>query len=138
MGHQIIKQPNGLLGIFSDSVDYGAWLRWDMTPKQVKKYYARRAAKEAKESVGRVLEHVLADEPREAYYQFAYTFAEANAHAKLYHPNEGPEGPVDEKVLEDLRHPEPGVTLGIDGEEYDDSEPGGCAATQAYGATGCT
>jgi hypothetical protein len=106
MGHQVIKQPNGLLAIYSDGVD--AWLRWDMTPKQVEKYYARRAYKEAKQAAHRTVAAVMADNPREAYYQFTMTFAEANAHSRAGQGgDEGPEGPVDEALYQKLNNPPP-------------------------------
>lgn len=96
MGHQIVKQPNGLLAIFSDGVN--AWLRWDMTPHDVTEYYAERAAQSARESAARTVHKVMTDRPREAYYQFTQTFAELNAVAKAS-GSEVLDGPVDEDVL---------------------------------------
>jgi hypothetical protein len=105
MGHQVIKQPNGLLAIYSSGVD--AWLRWDMTPQDVEDYYVERAIRDTKESIERLLTPILADNPREAYYQFAMTFAEANAHSRAGQGgDEGPEGPVDEALMLELQHPE--------------------------------
>lgn len=114
MGHQIIKQPDGRLAIYSDGVDNGCWLRWDMSEEDVVEYYAERAAKSARESARRTVRHVVQDEPRKAYYQFTMTFAEANAHNKVWHGDQGPEGPVDEKTYWEETHPEPGVVLGRD------------------------
>ncbi len=106
MGHQIIKQPNGNLAIYSDGV--GAWLRWDMTPKQVEKYYARRAYKEAKRAAHEAVEAVMDDRPREVYAQFTMTFEEANAHSRAGQGgDEGPEGPMDEALYEELKNPPP-------------------------------
>jgi hypothetical protein len=103
MGHQIIKQPNGLLAIYSNGVD--AWVMWNMTPKQVVHYYAKRAAQSARESAQDAVNHVMADEPNKVYCQFTMTFAEANARSKAGQGgDDGPEGPVDEKLLEELRH----------------------------------
>jgi hypothetical protein len=101
VGHQITKQPDGRLAIFSDGVDGGCWLRWDMTPDEVVEYYAERAAESARESARRTVECVVNDEPRKAYYQFAETFAVLNATSK-YNGHEVLDGPVDEQKLRDL------------------------------------
>jgi hypothetical protein len=77
MGHQIIKQPDGLLAVFSSVTD--SWILYDATPEELGDYYAERAAQRAREDLARTLEHVLADEPRRAYHQFAMTFEEADA-----------------------------------------------------------
>lgn len=76
MGHQIIKQPDGKLAVYSSVVD--AWILVDASPEELLDYYAERAAKDARRDTQRVLDAVLADQPREVYYQFAMTFDEAN------------------------------------------------------------
>ena len=76
MGHQIIRQPDGKLAVFSSFVD--SWILMDATPEDLGDYYAEKAAEDARRGVARVLEHVLAGEPRKAYYQFTMTFEEAN------------------------------------------------------------
>jgi len=76
MGHQIIRQPDGKLAVFSSIVD--AWILMDATPADLEDYYAEKAAEDARQRTRKVLEHVLAGEPRKAYYQFAMTFDEAN------------------------------------------------------------
>src|ERR1017187_6678674 len=76
MGHQIIRQPDGLLAVFSSGVD--AWIRKDETPEGISDYYAERAARDARRSAEETISHVLAGEPDKAYCQFAMTFDEAN------------------------------------------------------------
>jgi hypothetical protein len=94
MGHQIIRQPDGLLAIFSSFTD--TWIVNDATPEDVADYYAEQAAREARRSVERILGHVLAGEPSKAYYQFALSFDEANAmsgeHGGEVLPVPAPEG----------------------------------------------
>jgi hypothetical protein len=81
MSHQIIKQPDGKLAVFSDNVD--AWILYDASPDEVVRYYEERAAKDARESAQRTVDLVLADQPRKVYYQFAMTFEEADAGAEV-------------------------------------------------------
>lgn len=76
MGHQIIKQPDGLYAIFSSFTD--TWIVYDATRQDVIDYYAEKAAKDARESAGRTLD-LIDENPRRAYYQFTMTFEEANA-----------------------------------------------------------
>jgi hypothetical protein len=76
MGHQIIRQPDGLLAVFSSFSD--TWIIEDASPEEILDYYAERAAEDARRSTQRTLDAVLAGGPREAYYQFAMTFGEAN------------------------------------------------------------
>lgn len=113
MGHQIVKQPDGRLAIFSDGVN--DWLRWDMTPHEVVEYYAERAAQSARESASRTVHYVMTDNPRKAYYQFTRTFAELNAVAKHGGSTDGPEGPVDEKTMLDLDNMVREFEMGTDG-----------------------
>jgi hypothetical protein len=97
MGHQIVKQPDGRLAVFSDGVD--AWIVWDATPEEIVEYYAERAAESARVSARRTVAAVMEDRAREAYYQFTRTFAELNAVHKATGQTEGPEGPVDQETL---------------------------------------
>lgn len=76
MGHQIIRQPDGKLAVFSSVVD--SWILSDATPEDLEDYYAEKAAEDARQSVRRIIGRVMAGEPRKAYYQFAMTFDEAN------------------------------------------------------------
>jgi hypothetical protein len=76
MGHQIIRQPDGKLAVFSSVVD--SWIIMDATPEDLGDYYAEKAAEDARRDVARVLEHVLSGELRKAYFQFVMTFDEAN------------------------------------------------------------
>lgn len=80
MGHQIIKQPDGRLAIFSSGVD--TWIMKDAEPGAVEDYYAMRAAEDARRSARETISHVLAGEPQKVYYQFTMTFEEADAIAR--------------------------------------------------------
>lgn len=103
MGHQIVKQPNGKLAIYSDGVS--GWLRSNMTVDDVAEYYAERAAKDARDSARKTAELVINDKARKAYYQFTETFAACNAHAKASGHEVLP-GPVDEKLYAELMNPD--------------------------------
>jgi hypothetical protein len=76
MGHQIIKQPDGLFAIFSSYTD--TWIVYDATRQDVIDYYVEKAREDAERGVTRILAAVEED-PRKAYYQFTMTFEEANA-----------------------------------------------------------
>lgn len=101
MGHQIVKQPDGRLAIFSDGNDGGCWIRWDMTVVEVGDYYAGRAADSARESALRTARLVSQDKASEAYYQFTETFDKLNATSK-YNGHTVLDGPVSQKRLDDL------------------------------------
>lgn len=75
MGHQIIKQPNGLFAIFSSNTD--TIIGWDYTEEDVLEYFAEQAAADARREVRMKLDHVKSDDARSAYYQFAKTWEEA-------------------------------------------------------------
>jgi hypothetical protein len=77
MGHQIIKQPDGRLAVFSSVVD--DWIIRDATQQELEDYYAGEAATKARKDTRRVCEAVLAGNARSVYYQFAMSFAEAEA-----------------------------------------------------------
>lgn len=94
MTHQIIKQPDGKLAIFSHGVD--SWIRGDMTAEDVGEYYASRAADNARASALETARAALAGEPGAGLGM--YTFAELNAIARK-HGHEPLPGPVDEKML---------------------------------------
>jgi hypothetical protein len=76
MGHQVIKQPDGLYAVFSSFSD--TWILVDATRDDLITYYGDRAAKDARDSTARLIDQVDED-PRNAYCQFAMTFEEANA-----------------------------------------------------------
>lgn len=83
MGHQIIRQPDGLLAVFSNSAGGGlrpgtdpeddnswadgCWILMGATQAELEEYYAERAAKSARESARQAIEAVLAGEPRMVY-----------------------------------------------------------------------
>jgi hypothetical protein len=98
MGHQVIKQPDGLYAIFSSFSD--TWIVYDAPRQEVIDYYAEKAAREARESTARLLDDVD-ENPRKAYCQFAMTFAEANAKSKA-HGGEVLDGPVDAELLAEM------------------------------------
>jgi hypothetical protein len=90
MGYQVIKQPNGGLGIFSGYVD--DWIVCDATPEEIiewcEKDAAESAARHARMELEiRILPAVLSDQPRKAYFQFAMTYDEAEALAVEVHGN---------------------------------------------------
>lgn len=76
MGHQIIRQPDGLYAVFSSFTD--TWIISDATREDLIGYYAERAARDARESAGRTID-LVDEDPRKAYCQFTMTFEEANA-----------------------------------------------------------
>lgn len=80
MGHQIIKQPDGRLAVFSSVVD--DWIITDATQRELEDYYAEEAAEKARKVTRRICEAVLAGNARKVYYQFAISFEEADALAK--------------------------------------------------------
>ena len=84
MGHQIIRQPNGLYAVFSSFTD--TWILNDATRDDLIGYYAEKAAKDARESTVRLLDDIDED-PCKAYYQFTMSFEEANA-ASVEHGGE--------------------------------------------------
>jgi len=98
MGHQVIKQPDGLYAIFSSFTD--TWIVYDATRQDVIDYYAEKAAREAREGTARLLDDVD-ENPRKAYFQFAMTFEEANAESK-HSGGKVLDGPLDEKLLAEL------------------------------------
>ena len=83
MGHQVIRQPDGLLAVFSSGVD--SWVLVDATAEELADWYAERAAVESRRETARILESVLAGQPREAYYQFAMTWEEAEETRRFQH-----------------------------------------------------
>ena len=100
MGHQIIRQPGGLYAVFSTGTD--RWIRWDQTRDDLIEWSADRAAKDARESMARLLDEVDQG-PEYAYTRtFALTFAKANAKSMLS-GGQVLDGPVDGGVLEESR-----------------------------------
>jgi hypothetical protein len=86
VGHQIIKQPDGLLAVFSSVTD--SFILADCNPAELLDYYAQRAAQQARKDTQRVLDAVEAGEPRKVYHQFAMTYDEA---VKLHRRHGGEE-----------------------------------------------
>ena len=75
MGNQIIRQPNGQFAIFSSITD--TIHVYDATAEEIEEYFVERAAESERQRVREILGHVIAGEPRKAYYQFAMTWDEA-------------------------------------------------------------
>jgi hypothetical protein len=80
MGYQVIKQPDGLLAIFSSYTD--TWAVYDATPEEVAEWFAGRAAATARSDAERIVGHVMAGNAREVYCQFAMSYEEANADSR--------------------------------------------------------
>lgn len=72
MGHQIIRQPDGLYAVFSSGTD--RWLAWDLTREQYIERRVDEAAREARTDAAWLLD---AMDGGEVYA--GYTFEEANA-----------------------------------------------------------
>jgi hypothetical protein len=77
MGHQIVRQPDGRLAVWSTGVD--DWVLYDCEPLDLLDYYAERAAAEARESAARTVKAVLDGDARSVYYQWTRTFDELQA-----------------------------------------------------------
>lgn len=77
VGHQIIRQPDGLLAVFSTVVD--DWVLTDATAAELEDYYAAKAADDARRRTREITDAVLAGEARKVYYQFTMTYDEAVA-----------------------------------------------------------
>lgn len=77
MGHQIIKQPDGQLAVWSSNVD--DWIVYDATADELVELYVSEAADRARQTIRETVTAVEADEPERVYYQFVMTFDEAQA-----------------------------------------------------------
>jgi hypothetical protein len=75
MGQQIIKQPDGRLAVFSSESD--TFILMDATPAEIIQWRAEQAAEAERKRTRRELGHVLSDNPRAAYFQFARTWQQA-------------------------------------------------------------
>ena len=106
MGYQMIKQPSGLIALFSSYND--SWVTWDLDAQGARDWFAARAAEGVPvdmPKVDRYIELVLADRAEEAYSRtWVLTFAEAQAHS-WHHGGEVLEGPVDADLLVELERP---------------------------------
>ncbi len=81
MGHQIIKQPDGKLCVFSSISD--EIILADATAEELADWYAERAAEDARRETKRLTDMVLAGEKR-PYFQFTMTYDEAvEKHRKM-------------------------------------------------------
>jgi hypothetical protein len=75
VGHQVIKQPDGRLAVFSSFTD--TFVVMDATPDEVVEWFVERQAEAERRRVRAILDHVMADNSRAAYFQFARTWDEA-------------------------------------------------------------
>src|ERR1017187_2252560 len=80
MGHQIIRQPDGKLAVFSTGVDSCGLM--DATAEDLRDYYAERAASDARRSADETISHGLAGDTDKVYCQFVMTFDEANQESR--------------------------------------------------------
>ena len=62
MGYQVIKQPDGMLAIFSSFTD--TWAVCDATAEEVVEWFVEDAVERARWNAQRVVGHVVNDEPR--------------------------------------------------------------------------
>jgi|SRR5215831_10800901 len=76
MGHQIIRQPDDKLAVFSSSTD--TWILFDVSPEELLDYYAEKAGEDARRQTQVTLDLVLSGQQTRAYYQFTMSFDEAN------------------------------------------------------------
>lgn len=75
MSQQIIRQPDGLLAVFSSVVD--AFVVTDVTPEELMEWRAGEAAEKAREDTRREIDRVL--NSVKPYAQFTLTWEEASA-----------------------------------------------------------
>lgn len=75
MGHQIIRQPDDRLAIFSTYTD--TIIVWDATADEVMQWFVDLAVERTRRDVGRLLENVEGGTPEKVYHQFAMTWDEA-------------------------------------------------------------
>ena len=101
MGHQIVKQPDGRLAIFSDGTNTGGWVVYDATPDEVVEWFAERAAQGARDTYRREVARVLAGDDLRLPGGKLYPFAVLNAYNKA-DGRDGPDGPVDEKTYAEV------------------------------------
>lgn len=88
MSHQIIKQPDGLLAVFSTVVD--AFIITDATPQELEDWYAEQVADEARKRTRWLLGRLQELGAQEVYGRRAYDWSEA---ARL-HQEHAPETPL--------------------------------------------
>jgi hypothetical protein len=95
VARQIIKQPDGLFGVFSSTVD--DWLATDCTADEVEELFAEEMGRDMARRLAdlrRKIALVAAGNARKAYYQFAMTYDEACELAKDRRGEEDPETPA--------------------------------------------
>jgi hypothetical protein len=72
MGYQVIKQPNGLLCIWSSYSD--EIVASDGGPEEIINWFADLAARESKITTERVVNAVINNDAKSVYYQFTKTW----------------------------------------------------------------
>ena len=95
MGHQIIKQPDKLYGIFSTHSD--RWVAVDCVAEEAIDFFVQKAAREARERAYKAIQSVARDNASKVYAQFTKTFEEANAIHNESHEPMFDEGHFDKK-----------------------------------------
>lgn len=83
MGHQVVKQPDGHLAVWSTETD--DWVLLDADPVDVLDYFVGLAAADALRSTQQVLDAVLGGEPRRVYFQFTRTYEQLETERKRRH-----------------------------------------------------
>ena len=95
MGHQIIKQPNGKLALWSSVVD--DFIMLNATEQHIIDYYLEKEKAKIQASVRATV--ALIEDGKPPYYQFTKTWAEACAFASVVHGADwkpgGKDGTVD-------------------------------------------
>jgi hypothetical protein len=94
MGYQIIRQePDDLYAIFCSSTE--TIVMWDASVVEVVEWFVEQEAARVRERVTAIAGHVAAGEPRNAYFQFAMSWEEAQSadreHGGGYSTGEGVE-----------------------------------------------
>lgn len=88
MSHQIIKQPDGLLAVFSTELE--AFIATDATPQELGDWYADQVAAEARKRTQWLISRLNELGAQEVYGRRAYNWSEA---ARL-HQQHAPEAPL--------------------------------------------
>lgn len=77
MGYQIIKQPDGLLCIWSSYSD--RIVASDATPEETINWFVDLAVQDARRNAERIIDYVQGERPEFAYGQFVKTWPEVRS-----------------------------------------------------------
>lgn len=81
MGWQVIRQPDGLLAIFSSVTD--TWIVYDATEQDVVNEFVNAARRDARRQIRSLLAKMNAGQ--RPWHQFTMTFDEANRKSRAHH-----------------------------------------------------